>query len=102
VEIVAETLYQETRKTAENPRILVCAPSSTAINEVARRLAIKFPQNIDRSSTVKPVKSKWIYCVLNFFLFEFILIVFIVFSRAYKRPAQYSSRCSKLISEGKS
>ena len=68
VETVAETLYQETRKTAKNPRILVCAPSSSAINEVACRLAIKFPQNIERSSTVKPVNSKWIYCVLYFFV----------------------------------
>jgi superfamily I DNA and/or RNA helicase len=80
VEMVAETMYQKTRNTGKNPKILVCAPSSTAINEIAGRLANKFPQKNKRTSSVNPVNSKLIRKALfPFSCLHFRLIVLIVF-----------------------
>lgn len=47
MEIVVELVFQHHRQFGTNPRILVCAPSDSAVDEIVSRLLLKYPQSQD-------------------------------------------------------
>ena len=47
LEMVVEFVFQHHRRFGTNPRILVCAPSDSAVDEIVARLLLKYPQSQD-------------------------------------------------------
>ena len=60
MEIVRELVFQHYSQFGSNPRLLICAPSDSAVDEIVARLLLLYPQSQD------DVKSNYFFGVRYF------------------------------------